>query len=205
MSVQKRSLKSTLRKRNRGSQWVECNIIYKYFTSRTINNIYVLHITKSDGDLSSDLFKFILINGSETLVSVLGLTSIVSVLCHLIGKAFQWFLLIEDNSEDKSIGTVSAILFYILALQTGLTTLESEKRFIRLSRNFCLLVTALFHFLHNLVGENFHYHWCRDQIWYLDKVWSNKQKGFYGLFYDLWLSQSQIKPQTFHTFANVCN
>lgn len=117
--------------------------------SRTINNL--MFLAKND-DMSRDVFKFILINGSETLISVLGLTSIVSVLCHFIGKAFQWFLLIEDNSEDKSIGTVSAILFYILALQTGLTTLESEKRFIRLCRNFCLLVTALFHFLHNLVA-----------------------------------------------------
>lgn len=121
------------------------------FFSRTVNSTYLMFLLKND-DLSRDVFKFILISGSETLVSVLGLTSIVSVLCHLIGKTFQWFLLIEDNSEDKSIGTVSAILFYILALQTGLTTLESEKRFIRLCRNFCLLVTALFHFLHNLVA-----------------------------------------------------
>lgn len=65
---------------------------------------------------------------------------------------FQWFLLSEDYDEDKSIGTVSAILFYILALQTGLTSLPPEKRFIRLCRNFCLLITALLHFLHNIVA-----------------------------------------------------
>lgn len=96
--------------------------------------------------------KIILVNGSETLISVLGLTSVVSILCHLIGRAFQWFLLNDDHTEDRSIGTVSAILFYILALQTGLTTLEPEKRFIRLCRNFCLLLTALFHFLHNFTS-----------------------------------------------------
>lgn len=79
------------------------------------------------------------------------MTSIVSVICHYIGKMFQLFLLSEDYDEDKSIGTVSAILFYILALQTGLTSLSPDKRFIRLCRNFCLLVTALLHFLHNIV------------------------------------------------------
>lgn len=94
----------------------------------------------------------ILVHGSDTLTAILGLTSVISLLCHYTGKTFQWFLLSEDYDQDKSIGTVSAILFYILALQTGLTTLSPEKRFVRLCRNFCLLMTALFHFLHNMVS-----------------------------------------------------
>lgn len=94
----------------------------------------------------------LLVGGCETLTAVLGMTSIVSVICHYIGKLFQLFLLSEDYDEDKSIGTVSAILFYILALQTGLTSLTPEKRFVRLCRNFCLLITALLHFFHNIVA-----------------------------------------------------
>lgn len=94
----------------------------------------------------------LLVSGCETLTAVLGMTSVVSLICSYIGKLFQLFLLAEDYDEDKSIGTVSAILFYILALQTGLTSLPPEKRFIRLCRNFCLLVTALLHFLHNIVA-----------------------------------------------------
>lgn len=94
----------------------------------------------------------LLVSGCETLTAVLGMTSIISIICHYIGKMFQFFLLSEDYDEDKSIGTVSAILFYILALQTGLTSLSPEKRFIRLCRNLCLLVTALLHFLHNIVS-----------------------------------------------------
>lgn len=93
-----------------------------------------------------------LVSGCETLTAVLGMTSIISLICHYIGKIFQLFLLSEDYDEDKSIGTVSAILFYILALQTGLTSLSPDKRFIRLCRNLCLLVTALLHFLHNIVS-----------------------------------------------------
>lgn len=94
----------------------------------------------------------LLVGGCETLTAILGMTSIVSVICHYIGKMFQLFLLSEDYDEDKSIGTVSAILFYILALQTGLTTLSPDKRFVRLCRNLCLLVSALLHFLHNIVA-----------------------------------------------------
>jgi E3 ubiquitin-protein ligase RNF139 len=94
----------------------------------------------------------ILVSGCETLTAVLGMTSIISLICHYIGKAFQFFLMSENYDQDQSIGTVSAILFYILALQTGLTSLSPEKRFIRLCRNLCLLITALLHFLHNIVA-----------------------------------------------------
>ncbi|KAK9501313.1 hypothetical protein O3M35_012050 [Rhynocoris fuscipes] len=104
-------------------------------------------------DLQSLFFtgKSLLITGCETLTAVLGMTSVISYICHYIGCFFQWVLLTDDE-DDKSIGTVSAILFYILALQTGLTGLEPEKRFVRLCRNFCLLFTALLHFIHNIVN-----------------------------------------------------
>lgn len=96
--------------------------------------------------------QLLMVGGCETITAVLGMTSIVSMICHYIGKMFQVFLLSDDYDDDRSIGTVSAILFYILALQTGLTSLSPDKRLIRLCRNFCLLVTALLHFLHNMVA-----------------------------------------------------
>lgn len=99
----------------------------------------------------ASMAKSLLVTGCETITAVLGMTSVISFFCHYIGNFFQWILL-TDEEDDKSIGTVSAILFYILALQTGLTSLNPEKRFIRLCRNFCLLFTALLHFLHNIVN-----------------------------------------------------
>ncbi|KZC15006.1 Protein TRC8 like protein [Dufourea novaeangliae] len=97
------------------------------------------------------MIKSLAVNGCETLTAVLGMTSIVSFICHYIGCFFQWVLLTGDEGE-KSIGTVSAILFYILALQTGLTSLDKDKRLVRLCRNICLLVTAILHFVHNIVN-----------------------------------------------------
>lgn len=97
------------------------------------------------------MVRTLLINGCETLTAVLGMTSIISFICHHIGCFFQWVLLTEDENE-KSIGTVSAVLFYILALQSGLTSLDKEKRLVRLCRNVCLIVTAVLHFVHNTVN-----------------------------------------------------
>lgn len=94
----------------------------------------------------------LLVDGCETLTAVLGMTGVISMICHYIGRGFQWYLLTYDTDEEKSLGTVSAVLFYILALQTGLTSLSPDKRFVRLCRNLCLLMTALLHFLHNIVS-----------------------------------------------------
>lgn len=97
------------------------------------------------------MLRTLLVNGCETLTAVLGMTSIISLICHYIGCFFQWVLLTGDEDE-KSIGTISAILFYVLALQTGLTSLDREKRLVKLCRNFCLLLTAVLQFVHNIVN-----------------------------------------------------
>ena len=72
--------------------------------------------------------------------------SVVSKLCHYVGSFFHLLLsnAASENEEEKSVASVSAILFFILALQTGLTSLEPEKRFSRICKNLCLLLTGNF-------------------------------------------------------------
>ena len=104
--------------------------------------------------------KDLLTRGNETTMAVLGMTSIVASICHHIGSLFHYVLTENkngnvggaENDEEKSVGSVSAVLFFVLALQTGLTSLEPDKRFARLCKNLCLLVTALFHFVHNMAS-----------------------------------------------------
>ncbi|KMZ06617.1 protein TRC8 homolog isoform X2 [Drosophila simulans] len=129
------------------------NVLRVFWTIRIIQGGYALATTESDEplDLMTATQK-LLVDGCETLTAVLGMTGVISMICHYIGRGFQWYLLTYDNDEEKSLGTVSAVLFYILALQTGLTSLSPDKRFIRLCRNLCLLMTALLHFLHNIVS-----------------------------------------------------
>lgn len=49
------------------------------------------------------LLKSSMVNGCDTLTAVLGITSVVSYICHHIGRFFQWIMLTEDEN-DKSIG-----------------------------------------------------------------------------------------------------
>lgn len=85
------------------------------------------------------------------MIAVLGMTSVLSSISQQVGCGIQWFLAVEDP-EDRNIGTVSAMLFFILALQTGITGMDPEKRLQRLYRNICLLFTAILHFIHNMVN-----------------------------------------------------
>ncbi|XP_050341077.1 protein TRC8 homolog isoform X1 [Bactrocera neohumeralis] len=139
------------------NEWQRLNVpcVLRVFWSIRIGQELISIVRLSDGTAPIGFFptmQKLLVDGCETLTAVLGMTSIISVICHYIGRGFQWYLLTFDNDEEKSLGTVSAVLFYILALQTGLTSLSPDKRFVRLCRNLCLLITALLHFLHNIVS-----------------------------------------------------
>ncbi|KAJ8394626.1 hypothetical protein AAFF_G00044290 [Aldrovandia affinis] len=54
------------------------------------------------------------------------------------------------EEDDKRLGLVAPVLFFILALQTGLSSLAPAERLLRLSRNMCLLLTAVLHFIHGM-------------------------------------------------------
>ncbi|XP_019874178.2 protein TRC8 homolog [Aethina tumida] len=141
------------------SEWLRLNVpevLRTFWMLRVLEHAGIFFISgywdQDDGNSPYfRLMKYLMVTGCDTLTAVLGITSIVSYICNYIGKFFQWILLTDDEN-DKNFGTVSAIVFYILALQTGLTSLEPELRFVRLCRNFCLLFTALLHFTHNVVN-----------------------------------------------------
>ncbi|XP_061397113.1 protein TRC8 homolog [Musca vetustissima] len=138
------------------NEWQRLNVpsVLRVFWTIRMTHEFVSMMLRNEVNSANLLptIQTLLVDGCGTLTAVLGMTSVISVICHYIGKAFQWYLLTFDNEEEKSLGTVSAVLFYILALQTGLTSLAPDKRFVRLCRNLSLLITALLHFIHNIVS-----------------------------------------------------
>lgn len=98
-----------------------------------------------------NLLKQSLVKGCETFIALLGMSSVIGSIFAFIAAMTRSFLRIDDSEEN--LGTVSAVLFLILALQTGLTSLEPDRRFHRLYRNFGLMMSACLHFLHNIVNS----------------------------------------------------
>ncbi|XP_037504102.1 protein TRC8 homolog [Rhipicephalus sanguineus] len=89
--------------------------------------------------------------GCDTSVALLGMASLVAALARLAAGAARRLLLLE-GSPERSLATVAGLLFLVLALQTGLTSLDPPHRLARLARNLCLLATAVLHFVQGMLG-----------------------------------------------------
>ncbi|XP_065256190.1 E3 ubiquitin-protein ligase RNF139 [Emys orbicularis] len=90
----------------------------------------------------------LIISGCDSTLTVLGMSAVISSIAHYLGLGILAF--IGSTDDDKRLGFVAPVLFFILALQTGLSGLKPEERLVRLSRNMCLLLTAVLHFIHGM-------------------------------------------------------
>ncbi|XP_028274768.1 E3 ubiquitin-protein ligase RNF139-like [Parambassis ranga] len=100
-------------------------------------------------DVFWDLTSNLIISGCDSTLTVLGMSAIISSVAHYLGLSILAFIG-STEEEDKRLGFVAPVLFFILALQTGLSSLDPEERLVRLSRNMCLLLTAILHFIHGM-------------------------------------------------------
>ncbi|KAG8441625.1 hypothetical protein GDO86_010712 [Hymenochirus boettgeri] len=113
--------------------------------------------SEDDGDSSYflpwndfwELFCNLIINGCDSTLTVLGMSAVISSIAHYLGLGILAFIG-STEEEDKRLGFVAPVLFFILALQTGLSGLKPEERLVRLCRNMCLLLTAVLHFIHGM-------------------------------------------------------
>ncbi|CAI6367587.1 unnamed protein product [Macrosiphum euphorbiae] len=123
-------------------------VLQMFFAIRVIEQIlYLLIDEKIHDETFFEVLKNVFIKGCDTFTSVLGMTSILSYICHYIAKFFQWMLLKKDV-VDKRIGTVSAILLYILALQTGPIGLEEDI----ITLNDCLFCAVQLHYIYHVTN-----------------------------------------------------
>jgi len=88
---------------------------------------------------------------TDSLLSVFSVGSVLSVPFYYCGVLLHDFVGGADLAHAESLGTVSAILFSLLAIQTGLTGLPPFLRLIRLYRNVCLHLAAVLHYAHDLI------------------------------------------------------
>ncbi|XP_044514218.1 E3 ubiquitin-protein ligase RNF139 [Gracilinanus agilis] len=91
----------------------------------------------------------LIISGCDSTLTVLGMSAVISSIAHYLGLGILAFIGSTED-DDRRLGFVAPVLFFILALQTGLSGLRPEERLVRLSRNMCLLLTAVLHFIHGM-------------------------------------------------------
>ncbi|KAL0962317.1 hypothetical protein UPYG_G00338560 [Umbra pygmaea] len=126
-------------------------------TAQAIILIYVVMVVRHESgdrgyltwDVFWDVFSNLIISGCDSTLTVLGMSAVISSIAHYLGLSILAFIG-STEEEDKRLGFVAPVLFFILALQTGLSGLDPEERLVRLSRNMCLLLTAILHFIHGM-------------------------------------------------------
>ncbi|NP_001116520.1 E3 ubiquitin-protein ligase RNF139 isoform X1 [Danio rerio] len=124
-------------------------------TAQAVILLYVVRVVRSESgmqlgwDVLWDLSSNLIISGCDSTLTVLGMSAVISSLAHYLGLSILAFIG-STEEEDKRLGFVAPVLFFILALQTGLSGLDPEERLVRLSRNMCLLLTAILHFIHGM-------------------------------------------------------
>uniref|UniRef100_A0A3Q1JW95 E3 ubiquitin-protein ligase RNF139 n=1 Tax=Anabas testudineus TaxID=64144 RepID=A0A3Q1JW95_ANATE len=117
-------------------------------TAQAMILVYVVP-QKCCWDVFWDLTSNLIISGCDSTLTVLGMSAVISSVAHYLGLSILAFIG-STEEEDKRLGFVAPVLFFILALQTGLSSLDPEERLVRLSRNMCLLLTAILHFIHGM-------------------------------------------------------
>nr|XP_057902730.1 E3 ubiquitin-protein ligase RNF139 [Doryrhamphus excisus] len=100
-------------------------------------------------DVFWDVTSNLIISGCDSTLTVLGMSAVISSVAHYLGLSILTFIG-STEEEDKRLGFVAPVLFFILALQTGLSSLDPGERLVRLSRNMCLLLTAILHFIQGM-------------------------------------------------------
>ncbi|MBN3321495.1 RN139 ligase, partial [Atractosteus spatula] len=127
-------------------------------TAQAIILVYVVKVVDNEEgkwnyliswDAFWDVLCNLIISGCDSTLTVLGMSAVISSIAHYLGLGILAFIG-STEEEDKRLGFVAPVLFFILALQTGLSGLDPEERLVRLSRNMCLLLTAILHFIHGM-------------------------------------------------------
>ncbi|KAM4029595.1 E3 ubiquitin-protein ligase RNF139 [Anomaloglossus baeobatrachus] len=126
--------------------------------TRAVFMVYMLRLMDAEAGEASyfmqwddfwELVCHLIISGCDSTITVLGMSAVISSIAHYLGLGILSFIG-STEEEDKRLGFVAPVLFFILALQTGLSGLKPEERLIRLCRNMCLLLTAILHFIHGM-------------------------------------------------------
>lgn len=114
--------------------------------------------------------KMLALNLSDTILSIGSMTAVLAWKFNIFGKFVTNLTAIDEpslgnhgnnnnnnnqngnnNNQDEellNVGDVSAIFFFLLSIQTGLSSLNGFQRIERLFKNYSLLFIAILHYFH---------------------------------------------------------
>jgi E3 ubiquitin-protein ligase RNF139 len=133
--------------------WISRTVYH--FASHVVHSIIrnEVHVQGGDNTVLLPSLLSALSRSCENWLSLIGMASVVS-------KASRYsdglFLVVAGTdaaggNDERDVGALSAVLFVILAFQTGLSSIDPSTRVMRLFRNLCLIAVAVLHSEHVVV------------------------------------------------------
>ena len=135
------------------SQWtrVHTTLLFRIFF--LLQNMYTISLYSTFSadpiffELDNGVIDAVLERNTCTFISIICLTSVLYFIAHHTGRLCTW-LIDTDREEDQHLGKMVAVLFILLAVQTGLPILHPSKRINRLFYNLSLTLLASMHYVH---------------------------------------------------------
>ncbi|KAJ6640033.1 Protein TRC8 like, partial [Pseudolycoriella hygida] len=125
------------------------SVLRTFWILRTIGQLFSAIVFSEEVFMWSTVAQNLLAGGSETLIAIFGMASIVSAICLQIEKLVQLFVPCEI--ECHTFDSISFDNFLRLTVEDGLTFLSPEKRFVGLCRHLCSLIITLLHLIHHTI------------------------------------------------------
>lgn len=101
---------------------------------------------------SLDMFQCLVAKLTDSLLSIFAVSAMMYVPLYYFEIFVHMVVSGIDANQASSLSIISAVLFCLLSIQTGLSGLPARKRLVRLVRNMWLLFSAVLHSVHELVS-----------------------------------------------------
>lgn len=136
------------------------------------------HDTTNLFDLSMVYVRFLVLNLSNTLISIACTTSLLSYQFYLLGILVNKITAQQSTTDANNnnihnrremggamgggqmpeadlsnVGDVAAVLFFLLSIQSGLTSLLNLQRIEKFFKNYSLLFIAILHYFHTSIDS----------------------------------------------------
>ena len=123
--------------------------VYRHFMCPSKEPTFVVLESKNE---TLDGFQSLVVKLTDSIMSIFAISSVMYIPLYYFGVIVHIIVGGIDIAQAASLSIVSATLFCLLSIQTGLSGLPPHKRLVRLGRNLWLLFAAILHFIHDLVN-----------------------------------------------------
>ena len=121
------------------------------FTHLSHNMFLITTNSTAFFDTTRNIVRTSLAYGCSNVIAMIGMATVVAKIASMSGRLCLSFIQATEV-YDHDCGMLAAVMFIILALQTGMTNMVLRQRWLRLRKNSLMICTAMLQYIHGPVA-----------------------------------------------------